>query len=47
MTVVDRLGVANDDRNRAIWKPSHKAQVCWTIDNDRWKNALYAALSAG
>jgi purine nucleosidase len=47
MTVVDRLGVANDDRNRAVWKSAHKAKICWTIDNNRWKNALYEALSAG
>jgi purine nucleosidase len=44
MTVVDRLGVAGDDRNRAIWNKARKARVCWTIDNSRWKNALYTAL---
>jgi purine nucleosidase len=50
MTVVDRLGVARDDRNRDIWKPvierGCKTTVCWTIDNPRWKKLLYAALSA-
>ena len=47
MTVVDRLNVADDERNRAVWEPAiHKgrAKVCWTIDNKRWKEALYAAL---
>jgi purine nucleosidase len=47
MTVVDRLGVAADERNRAGWKPvlgGRKASICWTIDVPRWKEALYAAL---
>jgi purine nucleosidase len=48
MTVVDRLNVAEDERNRDIWEPAistgHKAKICWTIDNQRWKKALYAAL---
>jgi len=48
MTVVDRLGIAANDRNRAIWKPlldrGRKTRVCWTIDVPRWKQVLYAAL---
>ena len=48
MTVVDRLGVAGDERNRAVWQPvldrTPPARVCWTIDTTRWKQALYAAL---
>jgi len=48
MTVVDRLNVAGNDRNRAAWAPilerGKKAKVYWTIDNRRWKQALYAAL---
>jgi purine nucleosidase len=48
MTVVDRLNVASDDRNQAVWAPAlqhgHKAKVCWTIDPKRWKEALFAAL---
>jgi purine nucleosidase len=47
MTVVDRLNVAGDDRNRAVWAPvlsGPKAKVCWTIDHSRWKEALYVAL---
>ena len=49
MTVVDRLNVADNERNRDVWAPSlaaaHKAKIFWTIDNNRWKQALYAALS--
>ncbi len=50
MTVVDRLGVASDERNRATWAEllNHgsgpKAKVYWAIDAPRWKQALYAAL---
>jgi purine nucleosidase len=47
MTVVDRLNVAADERNRAVWASAldaSKAKVCWSIDNKRWKEALYAAL---
>ena len=48
MTVVDRLNVSVDDRNRGVWaqvlQKNHKAKVDWTIDNRRWKEALFAAL---
>jgi purine nucleosidase len=48
MTVVDRLNVAPNERNRAVWAPvlerNKKAKVYWTIDNKRWKQALYATL---
>jgi purine nucleosidase len=48
MTVVDRLNVAEDERNRSIWAPAisggDKAKVCWTIDNRRWKETLYRSL---
>jgi len=48
MTVVDRLKVAEDDRNRNLWAPvirkGQKAKVCWTMDTMRWKKALFAAL---
>lgn len=50
MTVVDRLSVAADERNRETWKdvlntPPH-VNVCWTIDTERWKAMLYRALSS-
>ena len=48
MTVVDRLNVAGNDRNKAVWadvlKQRVKAKVVWTIDIARWKLALYGAL---
>jgi purine nucleosidase len=48
MTVVDRLNVAHNERNREVWASSltagQKAKVFWSIDNARWKQALYAAL---
>src|SRR5881275_742523 len=48
MTVVDRLNVAGNERNRTVWvlvlDRGKKAKVCWTIDNKRWKQALYSAL---
>jgi purine nucleosidase len=48
MTVVDRLNVARDERNRHIWESTlaagYKARVFWAIDNFRWKQALYSAL---
>ena len=49
MTVVDRLNVAANERNRAVWAPildrGKKAKVYWAIDSKRWKQALYSALS--
>lgn len=47
MTVVDRLNVAGDERNRTTWAATRqgpKAKICWTIDNERWKDALFSAL---
>jgi purine nucleosidase len=50
MTVVDRLGVAANERNRGTWadllqRGGANAKVYWAIDTTRWKQALYAALS--
>jgi purine nucleosidase len=48
MTVVDRLDVAGNERNRQVWSAElaagYKAKIIWTIDNARWKQALYDAL---
>lgn len=48
MTVVDRLNVARDDRNRPVWaalvEKQANAKVCWSISTKRWKDSLYAAL---
>jgi purine nucleosidase len=49
MTIVDRLNVAADERNRQVWASTiaagQKAKICWTIDNQRWKESLFDALS--
>jgi purine nucleosidase len=48
MTIVDRLNVAHDIRNREVWSAhlasNHKAKIPWTIDNQRWKQSLYFTL---
>ena len=48
MTVVDRLNVSGNDRNKTVWAPVHKAgvkaKVAWTIDIARWKQGLFTAL---
>jgi purine nucleosidase len=48
MTVVDRLNVADDERNLPVWerviRKGNKAKVCWTLDAKRWKDVLFAAL---
>jgi purine nucleosidase len=48
MTLVDRLNVAADDRNRTVWaevlSKGHRTRVCWTIEAKRWKQALFSAL---
>jgi purine nucleosidase len=48
MTVVDRLNVAANARNRTVWSDllakGPNAKVCWTIETKRWKEALYAVL---
>jgi purine nucleosidase len=47
MSIVDRLNVAHDERNRDVWAQAlkeRKTKVCWEIDSQRWKDALYGAL---
>jgi purine nucleosidase len=48
MTVVDRLQVAENDRNKAVWAPvlksGRQAKVVWTIDIACWKQALFLSL---
>ncbi len=51
MTVVDRLSISKNDRNRMIWqelvsKPENTL-VHWSIDIPRWKALLYQRLSTG
>jgi purine nucleosidase len=48
MTVVDRLSVAGDERNREVWAEQiangRKGKIVWTIDNARWKESLFTRL---
>jgi len=50
MTVVDRLGVASDERNRAVWASliQHRpnVRVVWKVDASHWKLILYHALQS-
>jgi hypothetical protein len=49
MTVVDRLEVAEDERNKSTWewalRKKVKTRVDWTLDIAGWKSALFAALA--
>jgi purine nucleosidase len=49
MSVVDRLGVAEDERNRAVWSDvverGRKHLVVWELDIPGWKRALFKALA--
>jgi inosine-uridine nucleoside N-ribohydrolase len=48
MTVVDRLNVCRDDRNRDVWNAAGDAMlnVVWAIDVPRWKALLFQALGS-
>jgi len=45
MTLVDRLNVSGDERNRATWAGAKKGIIVWTIDNAKWKKALIDRLT--
>jgi inosine-uridine nucleoside N-ribohydrolase len=49
MTVVDRLDVATDSRNKNVWvnaiESERKIRVCWSLDIPKWKNLLFSALA--
>jgi purine nucleosidase len=49
ITVVDRLNVATDTRNRGVWADAierqGKVHVCWTLDIPKWKNLLFSSLA--
>jgi purine nucleosidase len=48
MTVVDKLGVGADARNRSVWceaqAEAKPTQVVWSLNVPRWKAALFDAL---
>jgi purine nucleosidase len=49
MTVVDRLDVATDSRNRDVWanaiERERKVHLCWSLDIPKWKSLLFSALA--
>jgi purine nucleosidase len=49
MTVVDRLHVATDSRNRDVWanaiERQRKVHVCWSLDIPKWKSLLFSTLA--
>jgi purine nucleosidase len=49
MTVVDRLDVATDSRNKDVWantiESERKVHVCWSLDIPKWKDLLFSALA--
>ena len=48
MTVVDKLNLADDERNAPAWREllsiSNKPTICWSLDAARWKALLYQLL---
>jgi purine nucleosidase len=48
MTVVDRLNVVEDERNREVWTEQiargKKARIVWAIENAKWKEQLFLRL---
>ncbi len=49
MTVVDRLDVAADPRNKNVWgtaiERNRKVDVCWSLDEGKWKELLFSSLA--
>ena len=49
MSVVDKLGVVEDARNRAVWSEvrerGRKQKVVWEMDIPGWKRSLLRALA--
>jgi len=50
MTLVDKLNVADDSRNIAVWAPTVKSEprrihVCWTMNVPAWKKSLFSLLT--
>ena len=48
MTVIDKLNVTHDERNRDTWRAildsDVKSTICWELDAKRWKAMLYDLL---
>ena len=49
MTVVDRLDVAADPRNKNVWGVAieriRRVDVCWSLDAAKWKELLFSSLA--
>jgi inosine-uridine nucleoside N-ribohydrolase len=49
MTVVDRLDVAADPRNKNVWgtaiERNRRVEVCWSLDVAKWKELLFSSLA--
>jgi purine nucleosidase len=49
MTVIDRLDVAADPRNKNVWgtaiERNCKVDVCWSLDEGKWKELLFSSLA--
>ena len=48
MTIVDQLHVGENEPNIDEWwsKTKRNINVCWEIDNNAWKEALYRTLKS-
>ncbi|MCY4063559.1 MAG: nucleoside hydrolase [Chloroflexi bacterium] len=48
MTVVDKLNLADDERNQPVWRQllstANQPSICWELDASRWKALLYQLL---
>lgn len=48
MTLVDRLNIADDPRNRRVWSEAlqcgTRPTICWKLDVRRWKSLIVEAL---
>ena len=45
MTIVDRLNVTSDPRNKHLWADAGTADVVWEIDVPAWKRLLFHSLA--
>ena len=48
MTIVDQLHVGENEPNIDEWwsKTERNINICWEIDNQAWKDALYSTLKS-
>lgn len=49
MTVVDKLNVTRDERNKEVWAEAHlksPAKICWRLDVAGWKDLVVSLLGS-